>query len=213
MEKHSDHSHKTCNSSRRRFVQGTLAAGLSLTLPGKVFAGNIQELDGAVFVNGKRAQSNTTIQAGDRVTTAYNSSITFTIGADAFLLKGASSIEIDRDESLLVSGLKLLTGGLLAVFGPSKKPRHLVSPTVTIGIRGTGLFLQQDTKSSYYCTCYGSTSINSSHQQRQLTTTHHGSINISNSGEITDNGKLLHHDDDELRLLESLVGRTPPFDQ
>lgn len=56
--------------------------------------------------------------------------------------------QIQRDNSRLklqgsgvfANQLRLLTGALLSVFG--KGPRSVSGPTSTIGVRGTGLYLE-----------------------------------------------------------------------
>ena len=57
-------------------------------------------------------------------------------------------------DSVFVSGIKLLTGKLLSVF-PSRRPVQLTTRIASIGIRGTGVYLEADPEQTYFCTCYG----------------------------------------------------------
>ena len=46
---------------------------------------------------------------------------------------------------------------MLAVFGKSK--HQINTPTATIGIRGTGVYLEASPDLTYFCNCYGITDI------------------------------------------------------
>jgi len=65
---------------------------------------------------------------------------------------------VERGASLFaVSVLRLITGGVASVWGRGGR-RQIITPTLTAGIRGTGvyteIFANQEGR-SYFCNCYG----------------------------------------------------------
>ena len=120
------------------------------------------------------------------------------------------------DESGLVSGLRLLTGALLSVFG--KREHHFSTPTATIGIRGTGLYVESEPEFSYVCTCYGTTDIAAAGDdasKETIVSRHHDAPRYvyadGASGQRIRSAPFKNHTDLELALIEALVGRTTPF--
>lgn len=97
-----------------------------------------------------------------------------------------------------------------------RKPVTLEARSATIGIRGTGAYLEVDPGWVYFCLCYGEADLDGPGMSAPGTigTTHHESPRV-----ITDSGgamaalpgPVVNHTDDELTLLESPVGREPPF--
>jgi hypothetical protein len=92
--------------------------------------------------------------------------------------------------------------------------------TAIIGIRGTGIYLEAERKRTYACLCYGEalmSPVNRPDAAQTVTTTHHESpLYIYADGAMPPNqmmtqAPVVNHTDAELILLESLVGRTPPF--
>lgn len=122
--------------SRRRFIQAAAVMPLILALPGRVFASpGIHKLNGQVFVNNRPANLNTRITAGSKIVVAHDGELAFSIGTDAFLLRGGTALELVGTS--VIAGMRLLTGGLLAVFDKRSKPAHMVTSLATIGIHGT----------------------------------------------------------------------------
>jgi hypothetical protein len=98
------------------------------------------------------------VQSGDTVETGPGSNLVFVIGNAAFQVRQSSRLVVERGSMLnAVSVLRLLTGGVASVWGKGIS-RQIVTPTLTAGIRGTGVytevFPQQDNR-SYFCNCYG----------------------------------------------------------
>jgi hypothetical protein len=96
------------------------------------------------------------------------------------------------------------------VFG---KSRHQIrTPTSTIGIRGTGVYVEAQPDLSYVCTCYGTTEISAQGGATEtVESKHHDAPKyVTAKGEILTAG-FINHTDEELMLIETLVGRTPPF--
>jgi hypothetical protein len=211
------------DETRRQFLLRALAAGLFVAAPtgyaevlGKVPrplppGKSIYSLNGTLRVNGVVASEDTLIGANDTLHTESNSQAIFVVGHDAFILRENSELALSS-EGKLVSGMRLVTGALLSVFGKSR--HQLVTPTATIGIRGTGVYAEATAEVSYICTCYGVTEIASSSapdNKQTITSKHHDDPRyITAAGEIQ-NAPFINHTDEELMLIETLVGRVPPF--
>lgn len=218
---------------RRKFLIQALGMGL-FALPGsqKLLAAapdketglllknrSIYQLDGDVTVNGKPANADTVIGASDRIVTGPNSSLIFAVGKDAFILRDNSELSLSGNEMLL-DGLRLLTGKLLSVFGErgNNKSFKASTPTAVIGIRGTGLYIESEEDLSYVCTCYGTadiSSIDDPSSSEQIISTHHDDPRYITSagaeGKRISQAPFINHTDQELKLIEALVGREPPF--
>ncbi len=138
----------------------------------------------------------------------------FVVGKDAFLIRENSQV-LFSGKGLLVKGLRILTGKLLSVFQPGKKRIH--TAMATIGIRGTAAYVESHDDHTYVCICYGAADLSSSSTGRLLETvktTHHDSprfIFPGDSGRLIETAPVVDHTNDELIMLESLVGRSPPF--
>jgi hypothetical protein len=213
MSSHQNDNNCPSCQSRRQFLGSGLILGLGLILPSMSIAGGFRQMNGEVFVNGRSASSRTRIHAGSIIKTSANSSTSFVIGNNAFLLRPNSHVKFtpQGNSKLSISTLRLITGGLLSVFGPG--PKKLLTNTATIGIRGTGVYMEAQEASSYVCLCYGKVDLSANvsvDKTEELETLHHKGKNIGKDGQIVDAG-MANHTDDELVMLEDLVGRKVPF--
>jgi hypothetical protein len=213
---------------RRAFLLKALAAGLLATggIPGasaqlfgrrpqKLPAGqSIYETTGAVTVNGRAATAATRIGAGDRIETAKGAQLIFVVGADAFIMRENTRLEL-AGKGAVVGTMRLTTGALLSVFGRGAK--RLTTPTATIGIRGTGLYVESDPDRSYVCNCYGTIDIAAADDPsltERIASKHHDApryVLKPGAARRIRPAPFISHTDLELTLIESLVGRTPPF--
>jgi len=187
--------------------------GALLALPSLVRAAQVGDTMGELYVNGLRAAPGTRIKPGDSVLTGPDSSITFAVGPDAFRLRQLTSLKIDG--SGFIAGLRILTGGLLGVFGRGG-PRVLRTATVTAGIRGTGIYVEASSIVTYFCTCYGAVDLecvaytskknvrSDNHQANYI----YGKVDAGRS--IMD-APVVNHTNAELMELEKLVGRVSPL--
>ena len=179
--------------------------------PGMVrFQGNVR-------VNGKPARRGQAVNPGDTVQTGTRSQAVFVIGQDAFMLRASSRVETAGND-IFADVLRLATGRLLSVF--SSGARRLETPTATVGIRGTGLYLEAEAKRTYVCTCYGTVVVaprDMPKMSETITTKHHEQPRYIYADSSMPEDKMMpkapviNHTDAELILLESLVGREPPF--
>lgn len=200
---------------RREFVAAGIAAGVGLVLPAQAQDSGVQQLSGPVFVNRTYASVGTPVRPGDLVTVAHGSSVSFTIDEDAYLLRGGTTLRIESGVNSLVNSLRLFTGAILGVFGRGEK--MIFTRSATIGIRGTGLYLDSAPQQTYFCTCYGETELRvPGIKAQQLSATHHNAVMIytprAGKNEIHNMAGFEYHTDDELRATEALQGRTVPFD-
>lgn len=199
---------------RRHFLQWSAALGVAFLLPRPVRAAQVRTLEGKVTVNGKPVKVTTPIRPGDVVVTGPKAKLVFVVGEDAFLLRQNSRLSLDKAAgSSLVTGLRVLTGALLAVFGQG--PRRLVTSTATIGIRGTGVYLQVTRTQTYLCACYGDLEVRDAKgkERRRLISGYHTPTMIYarlHAGKMMADAEVKDHTDQELIMLESLVGRVSP---
>lgn len=174
------------------------------------------EVKGEVLINGRLAQPGAALNPGDRVATAAGSSAVFVLGRDAFLIREQSELRTAGGRPL-ANVLRLVTGKLLSVFG--RGTRRIATPTATIGIRGTGIYIEAEAERSYVCTCYGVVELQANNMpeaRETVRTTHHDAPRyIYAHGEMPikmiEIAPVINHTDTELIMLEALVGRVPPF--
>ena len=197
---------------------GNAAAQLFGRAPGKLPAGqSIYRVAGRVTVNSQEATLQTRIVPGDTVETAPNAEVIFAVAEEEFLLRGGSRMVIEKPPSGLTSALRLVTGKILSVFGRGR-PTRIITATSTIGIRGTGVYTETDPEQTYFCTCYGIAEVaanNDPSSKETVVATHHDKplyiLAKGKAGASIRRAPFINHTDQELALIESLVGRTPPF--
>ena len=165
---------------------------------------------GEAAVNGQAAKQGATVRAGDKVTTGADGEMVLVVGRDAMLVRRNSNLEVAK------GGFRLVTGAVLSVFGP-KQGRELRTPTATIGIRGTAVYLEAEPGRTYVCTCYGEAvlqPVDEPAARETVRTRHHEQpryIMARGAPQMVTPAPLVNHSDAELEMLEALVGREPPF--
>lgn len=183
-------------------------------IPGK----SIYDLRGVVKVNGKPANMDTVVNSSALIETGASSHLIFAVGKDAFILRDNSQLQLGGKN--VISEMKLLSGKLLSVFGKRDVKQTLGIKTVnaTIGIRGTGVYIESEPDQSYVCTCYGTAELAALRDEKSretVKTEHHDAPRFILSGETPGNNirvaPMFNHSDDELALIEALVGRDVPF--
>jgi len=180
---------------------------------------SIFSLEGDVRVNGQSANIDTRISGGDVVSTRQNSEVIFAVGSDSFIMRSNSEMEIEGG-GFFIDSLRLLTGSLLSVFGKRKSNQVMTmnTATATIGIRGTGVYMEAEPDLTYFCTCYGEVGLYSSkdpNDSELVTATHHDAPKYisdkSTRGSYIRPAPFKNHTDAELKLIEAIVGREVPF--
>jgi len=195
-------------SSLSGLIREALANGTTPVTPG------VLKVTGNVTINGKIARLGMAVGTGDTLVTGANSEIIYVIGQDAFLQRENSTVSFS---GTAVEVMRVLTGKILSVFGKGHK--RLETATATIGIRGTGCYIESEAERVYFCLCYGvaelAPSADPTHIEH-IETKHHDHpvyINNDSSMPMMVDASVINHSDAELELLESLVGRRPPFSQ
>jgi len=191
---------------------GTSAA-LRLALAQSSAKQGVRTVQGDMRINGKPAEAGTLVRPGDAIALADGAVATFVVGQDAFLMRGGSRAEL-IGSGVLVSAMRLITGRLLGVFA-SGGERRLVTATASIGIRGTGAYMEAEPLRTYFCLCYGTAEVAATMggARESYSTRHHESpryIYGDGRKRAIVPASVANHTDSELILLESLVGRSPP---
>jgi len=186
---------------------------------------SIYSLSGNVRVNDQPATLSTPIKPGDTLQTAKDSQVIFVVNTHSMILRGDSKLVIEAPAGApanasitdyLIGGLRMVTGKLLSVSRNS--PMRLTTSTSTIGIRGTGFYVEADPEQTYFCTCYGATEVQANddpESREQVVASHHDRplyiVKDGGKGKNIRNAPFLNHTDQELALIETLVGRKTPF--
>ncbi|MDI1302235.1 MAG: hypothetical protein PSX71_10045 [bacterium] len=180
---------------------------------------SVYDLRGKVLVDGKPANPGTRIKTDSLIETTSNSYVIFAVGQDAHILRENSRMQLAGKDDL-ADAMRLFTGKVLSVFGHRSGGQKLAihTTTATIGIRGTGVYTESHADSSYVCTCYGLTQIASKSDPgvtEDVVSHHHDApryiVNNPEGGKLILPAPMKNHTDEELMLVETLVGRTPPF--
>ncbi len=201
-------------SGRRRFLLGAAAL---LVVRDALAAGTLEKgvyrVRGDARINGVQARPGMDVKPGDAVVTAAGSEIIFVVNRDAFLLRGGSRLEVG---GAAADVLRLITGALLSVYQPGV-PKTLHAQTATIGIRGTGIYVESAADKTYVCTCYGEAELvplADPGSRETVRTRHHEQpryILAGGARQMMMKAPVINHTDAELAMLESLVGRGVPF--
>ncbi len=225
------------DAGRRLFLQrafassfilggGSLLAPLVHALGGQVPkelppGRSIYDVRGHVTVDGRKADRSTQIKTTSQIETGSNSLVIFRAGNDAHILRENSKINLASTSNMVVEGLRLLSGSLLSVFGTRPKTGKgyvLSTPIASIGIRGTGVYAEAQPDASYVCTCYGVVDINANNNPEEfenITSVHHDApryiLANPEGGKLIVPAPMKNHTDEELMLVEAIVGRVTPF--
>ena len=206
--------HRTRRRALLVFAAGIgLPAAVRLALALSSAKQGVRIIQGDMRINGKPAEVGTVVRPGDAIVLGNGAVATFVVGQDAFLMRGGSRAEL-IGSGLLVSAVQLVTGKLLGVFA-SGGERRLVTATATIGIRGTGAYIEAEPRRTYFCLCYGTADVAATMggARESYSTRHHDSpryVYGDGRKRAIVPASVANHTDSELILLESLVGRSPP---
>jgi hypothetical protein len=206
---------------RRRFLAGSAAlAGCALLPLPAAAQGAIHELAGEVRVNGRRIGRDAAIRGGDVIATGGDGRLWFTLGGDAFFVRPHSELRLIRASArdTLISALRLISGAVGATFARGAA-RSLHTPTVTVGIRGTGVYLETSARETYACTCFGATDMMSAEggdmmERVQVLGASHNARRIFREpqrGMRIAGAPFERHSSEEISRLEALAGRPDPF--
>lgn len=220
--------------TRRAMIRGLLlASGFAptlLTVLARADANSkvpvipgVQEMSGDVRINTIAARVGQLVNPGDTVRTGADGSCVIIIGEHVYLIRENSELEFFaedfvQDENGGVSGtIKMLSGAMLSVFAPTRT--DIVTAFATIGIRGTACYVSAQAERTYACVCYGRGELGGAEDGKHLETVvteYHDSpryIYAQDAKTRIEEAPVIDHTDAELRMLEALVNRKPPFDK
>jgi hypothetical protein len=178
----------------------------------------LQKIKGEVIINHRPAVEGQLIKPGDSIVTGRNSEAIYVVGQDAYLQRELTTVSFGAEA--LQNLLRVVSGKILSVFG--KGTKTIQTSTATIGIRGTGCYIEDEGTGAkartYFCLCYGSVDLTpkaAPQEAESYTTTHHDKpMYIHNDMTMVKMmvpAEVINHTDAELTLLEGLVGRVTPF--
>ncbi len=200
-----------------------LAASVFGSKPDKLPEGqSIYRIDGTASVNGTPATLQTKVNPGDTLQTGPKSELVFVSGGHSMIMRADSRMTLETAPgaatatTTVMSGLRMLAGKVLSV---SRNTRiNVTTGTATIGIRGTGFYMEAEPDRTYFCTCYGITEVSANKDPDSKETIaakqHDRPVYIladEGRGKNIRNAPFVNHTDQELMLIETLVGRSPPF--
>lgn len=196
-------------------IQDALAKGDLPTING------VNTLTGSITVNGQAAKVGTLVKLGDKVATGNERGTiaVIVIGKDAYLLRESTTVvfEENRASSGTLERVLIETGKILSVFAKraTDRPVTMRARSATIGIRGTGCYIEAYPTRTYFCLCYGEATVDAPNMAtRTVKAKHHDDpmwLDESGGSVKIEPTKFGSHTDEELILLEKLVGREPPF--
>jgi hypothetical protein len=174
---------------------------------------NIVELQGDALLNGQRLRPEQTIQSGDEVQTGPGSDLVFVIGTSSFRVRPASRLVVERGATLsTVSLLRLVQGAVASVWNRGG-PRQIVTPTLTAGIRGTGVYTEVPAGQggrSYLCNCYGTIDLETRGELQVTQTEYHQAFWAElqpRNGRYIVPAPAINHGDEEMEMLARLLGQ------
>jgi hypothetical protein len=199
---------------RRSFLQAaagwTAMGGFGAALAQQ--RSNVVELLGDATVNNERLRRDMYIQTGDRVETGPGSNLVFVMGNSAFHVRQNSRVTVERGATLnAVSVLRMLTGAVVSVWGRGNT-RLIQTPTLTAGIRGTGVYTEifpQQSYRSYFCNCYGTVELSSGPDRALSQAEYHQSFwaePVPKNGKLLTPAKAINHTDEEVEAVARLLG-------
>ena len=208
--------------SRRRFGKASLLTLAAIALPWTAAAAErqIHDLRGSVKRNGIKVTPDTVIQPGDTITTGSDGYIVFVVGESAFMLRSRSELVIEAPKEttgITIGLLRLVTGALGATFRRGS-PVSLRTANATIGIRGTGIYMETRGTGTYFCTCWGKTELgvaDAANQREWVEATQHNPRLIAykpdRDGSYFQSAAFETHTDNEMDMLEKCAGRRAPW--
>jgi len=200
---------------RRSVLQGALAwttaGGFSAAHAQQ--RSNIVDMQGDALLNGQPLRRQQTIQTGDRIETGPGSNLSFVVGNSALHVRENSRITIERGQTLnTISVLRMLTGAVVSVWGRGSN-RQILTPTLTAGIRGTGVYTEvfaDQGYRSYFCNCYGTVDMSAAGERVVSQSEYHQSFwgeAQPRGGRMLTPALAINHTDEEVEFLAALIGQ------
>lgn len=169
---------------------------------------NVVQQTGDALLNGGRLRPGQTIQTGDQLQTGPGSSLIFAMGNASFLVRQNTTMTVERGSTLnTVSLLRLVTGAVASVWKKGNG-RSIITPTLTAGIRGTGVYTEvfaDQSMRTYFCNCYGTVELKAGNSQKVSESQYHQSFWSQTQGAPLSPAGAVNHTDEELEFLAKLM--------
>jgi hypothetical protein len=174
---------------------------------------NVVRQTGDALLNGARLLPDQAIQTGDQLQTGPGSSLVFALGNASFLVRQNTSMTVERGATLnAASVLRLVTGAVASIWNKGAS-RSIITPTLTAGIRGTGVYaevLPQENNRTYFCNCYGTVELDAGGSKLVSQAEYHQSFwadaEPKEGSRLTSAG-YFNHTDEEQEFLARLIGQ------
>ncbi len=178
---------------------------------------SIFKFSGDVRVRGQPVTLQTPVSVGDVVETGEKSYVIFVVNKDSFILRSNSKLTLPLPVAASVSSAFSLDRGKVLTVLASRRTQ-IKTPSAVIGIRGTGVYLEVEPDRSYVCTCYGIANlatVDDPAVNETIASRHHDApkyiLADTSAANRIQAAPFKNHDDQELLLIETLVGRTTPY--
>jgi hypothetical protein len=169
---------------------------------------NVVQLTGDALLNGARLLPGQSVQTGDQLQTGPDASMVFTMGNASFLVRQNTLMTVERGITLnAVSLLRLVTGAVASVWSKGGS-RSIVTPTLTAGIRGTGVYTEVmplQNNRSYFWNCYGTVELSAGGAQKISEADYHQAFWSQTQGAPLAPAGAINHTDEELEFLAQLM--------
>jgi hypothetical protein len=191
-------------------IRNVLAASGAPPVPG------IRTLKGTITVNGRPGRVGDLVSPGDVLVTGPDSEAVVVHERDALLIRADTTLRIDSGDSKLINLMRITAGAVLSVWGPRDQAIGITTPIASIGIRGTGIYVDSRDEYTYACTCYGLADlvpVAAPAKLKTVKTTYHDAPHFiyADADEPLREAPVINHTDEELIMLEALFRRAPPF--
>ncbi|MEE4300610.1 MAG: hypothetical protein V2J24_14315 [Pseudomonadales bacterium] len=220
------------SDGRRRVLLGMLATGV-FAVPGVAVVGcssvvgrrperlppdrSVLRAEGGFSVNGSAGNDATLVRPGDEVETGPDGGLVFVVGETALFARPSTRLRLVPDAGgTRLERVALEAGAVLTVF--PERVHRIETPLAVVGIRGTGVYAAVETGRDYICTCYGTVYIGARSDpasSETIESVRHDApryvLASGASGTRLRAAPFRDHSDAELLMLESLVGREPPY--
>ena len=178
---------------------------------------SVWRAEGGFAVDGTDGSPETRVMADSVVETDDDGGLVFVVGETAMFARPGTRLRMVPDGAgLRLAAVRVERGAVLTVF--PERVHRIETPLAVIGIRGTGVYAAVEETRDYVCTCYGIVDLGAKADPastEEITSEHHDApryvLAAGASGTRLRPAPFRDHSDEELLLLEALVGREPPF--
>jgi hypothetical protein len=173
--------------------------------------GYIYDFMPPVLINGKIASKHSPIHFGDEIITGSRGRIAIKLDGNVYRMGHQSHLLLPKEDkdNIIVN---FIFGSLLAVFRHDAH-KEIRTRTAVLGVRGTGLYLQEDNHETYLCTCYGDVDFADKDDAENFARIHadyHNAVDFNHHSHRFSKRTMINHDTPELVELETYASRLPP---